>query len=53
MIEMVEGLVILNTVLSLVLLYLVVPLSRLQGEFGMLRTVISSHEQRLQALEVA
>jgi hypothetical protein len=49
--NMVNGLLLLNTAISGILLYLIIPISRMQGTLEMVHTVIASHDSRIQRLE--
>jgi len=40
-----------NAVLSLAILYIVAPLSRLQGRFELLHEMVTGHEKRIHAIE--
>lgn len=49
--EMFSGLLLLNTAISGIMLYLIIPISKMQGTLEMIHTVIASHDSRIQRLE--
>lgn len=47
----VGGLVYLNTGISIILLYLIIPLAKISGVMEMVRSTLQSHDARILKLE--